>query len=95
MKGVIVHHSKHIPDAILYIKFNAKEFPGKDSSKYDAHTVTDHHGDFHFNVYKGDYFLYATGLDFGQDTFYVTGGVPATLRNRERKELDVAVSEAH
>ena len=29
LKGVVAHHGKPIPNAVVYIKFNTSEFPGR------------------------------------------------------------------
>ena len=95
INGVVSHHEKRIGKAVVYIKFNAKEFPGTDSSKYDASVIANEAGEFKFECYKGDYYLYGTGLDFRPAATYVNGGVPVKLRNKEKVDITVAVSEPH
>src|SRR5687767_1965163 len=91
--GKVMHHERMIPDATVYIKFNAKEFPGSDSSKYDANVKADGQGVYSFKCYKGDYYLFGTGIDMQSPPLYVHGGVPVHVRNRETVESNVAVSE--
>lgn len=94
IKGVVAHHSKKIPNAMVYIKFNATEFPGKDVNTYDANTKSDVNGTFSFTCYKGDYYLYAVGYDYDTKAPYlVNGGVPVTIRNNESVDAIVAVTE--
>ncbi len=95
--GSVKHHSKIIPGATVYIKFNAKEFPGKEVSVYDANTTADSQGNFKFDIYQGDYFLFAKGTDKSLDPTNqtVTGGVPVHIRKNEDVTADVAVTEEH
>jgi hypothetical protein len=93
--GEIKHHERHIPNAMVYIKFNAKEFPGADSSVYDTSVKADADGTFSFKCYKGDYYLYATGIDTRAPYDYVAGGTPATVRHKETLDIIVAVTEKH
>lgn len=94
VKGVVKHHVKIIGNATVYIKFNAKEFPGTNTALYDNKVVADGNGNYSFNCYKGDYYLYAVGYD--QDVpapHTVTGGAPVKLRNKETVEIELAVTE--
>jgi len=95
INGVVSHHEKRISKAVVYVKFNAKEFPGTDSSKYDASIVTNEAGEFQMECYKGDYYLFGTGIDFRPGATYVNGGVPVHIRNKEKLDITVAVSEPH
>lgn len=64
IKGRVEHHDKAIPHARVYIKFNAKDFPGADITKYDTYIDADHNGNFLIsNIYRGDYYFYAIGVD--------------------------------
>lgn len=92
VKGAVVHHAKIIPNATVYIKFNAKEFPGADVSLYDESVKADHHGSYSFKCYKGDYYLYGVGYDSAISK-PVLGGIPVHIRNKETVEADVAVTE--
>ena len=93
--GVVKHHEKIIGNATVYIEYKAKEFPGADSSLYDNSIKADAQGKFTFKCYKGEYYLYATGIDDRTPPLYVSGGVPAKVRHKETLELNVAVTENH
>lgn len=92
IKGQVTHHETMIPNAIVYIKFNAKEFPGKDVSTYDAYSTTGADGTYEFKCYKGDYYLYGVGYDEAISKT-VAGGLPVHIRNNEMVTMDVAVTE--
>ena len=94
IKGKVSHHSKAISNAIIYIKFNAKEFPGKEIELYDHSLSSDLNGEFSIACYKGDYYLFAKGID-DQSTQQkdVFGGAPVNIRNNEIVEMNLAVSE--
>jgi hypothetical protein len=94
IEGKVMHHSKTIANASVFIKFNAKEFPGEDTSAYDGNTRADKDGHFQFKTYKGDYYLYAFGYDHDiKPPYYVTGGTPASVRSSEKVDLIIAVTE--
>lgn len=97
ISGKVAHHNKAIPDATVFIKFNATEFPGPDTTLYDDKVKADSEGNYTFKCYKGKYYLYGVGLDYGLQgpDFGVTGGVPVTIRHKEKVEADVAVTEKH
>jgi hypothetical protein len=94
IKGKVSHHSKAISNAIIYIKFNAKEFPGNEIELYDHSLSSDVNGEFSIACYKGDYYLFAKGIDdqLSQQK-NVSGGVPVNIRNNEIVEMNLAVSE--
>jgi hypothetical protein len=92
IKGRVMHHERIIPNAIVYIKFNAKEFPGENSSDYDTSVHADAGGNYSFKCYKGDYYLYGFGYD-SSIAKNVVGGLPVHIRNKETVETDVAVTE--
>lgn len=93
VSGTVKHHSKSIAAATIYIKFNAKEFPGKDVSVYDDKVVADKEGNYSFNCYKGDYYLYGVGIDDQFPPLPVFGGTPLHIRNNENTVIDIAVTE--
>lgn len=76
VSGNVQHHGTAIPDAQVFIKYGATEFPGADTSQYDlvriasssdaSYIVTD--------LKPGDYYLYAVGYD-NSISMPVTGGV--------------------
>ena len=63
IKGSVYHHSRSIANARVFIKFNATEFPGQDTTLYDAKVWTDAKGTFSIKCYKGNYYLYGYGFD--------------------------------
>ncbi len=95
IKGKVVHHSKAIPNAIVYIKFDSKESAGSDVSKYDTKVTADVNGNYEIpSLYKGDYYLYAVGEDFAiPPPYIVNGGIPVSLRTKESIGIDVPVTE--
>ncbi|MGZ4048321.1 MAG: hypothetical protein ACXVPU_13370 [Bacteroidia bacterium] len=93
VSGNVMHHTKLIPNAIVYIKYGAKEFPGTDVSKYDDHMTSDTNAHYEFkNLYKGDYFLYGVGYD-NAIMLPVTGGIGITLKSNKSSTTDVPVTE--
>ncbi len=94
IKGVVMHHPKSIGGATVYIKFNAKEYPGSSFSSYDATVNADINGNYSFKVYQGDYYLYAVGYDEAIPApNIVQGGLPIHIRNREVVESNIPVTE--
>jgi hypothetical protein len=94
VKGTVAHHERAISYAVVFIKFNAKNFPGADTTIYDDKVRTDASGNFSFKCYKGDYYLYGFGFDYTiPPPYHVVGGVPVHVRNRETVNADVAVTE--
>ena len=95
IKGEVKHHAKLIANATVYIKFNAKEFPGTDVTVYDAKVTADADAKYSFKCYKGDYYLYAVGFDSAEPPpSIVSGGVPAkNIRSNETVTIDIPVYE--
>jgi len=92
--GKVVHHTKAISGARVFIKFDATEFPGKDTALYDAKVLADANGNFSIDCYKGDYYLYGYGQDLAIDPPYlVVGGVPVKIRKNEDVDVQIAVTE--
>ena len=93
VSGSVFHHSQPIANAIVYIKYGAKEFPGADVSVYDDHTTVDANAKYEFsNLRKGDYFLYGVGYD-NAIFLPVTGGIPVKLKYNKSESTDVPVTE--
>jgi hypothetical protein len=91
--GSVKHHDALIPEAIVYIKYGATEFPGKDVSKYDASTIADANAFYEFkNLRKGDYYLYSVGWDVTMPG-EVTGGVGVKIKYNQQKYTDIPVTE--
>jgi hypothetical protein len=92
VKGVVKHHSKVIGGSRVFIKYNASEFPGRDTTFYDAKVFADAQGRYSFACYKGKYYLYGFGYDDGVPGA-VSGGIPINVRTKELLEIDVQVTE--
>lgn len=94
VKGVVRHHGKPIPDAYVYVKFNATEFPGDDYKLYDTYVQADANGNYSIPLYKGSYYVYAKGYDIDIPAPYiVVGGLSVSVRNKENLSRDIAVTE--
>ena len=88
------HHSKPIPNAMVYIKYGTNDFPGTTTSAYDDSGVAVIEGTldphYHFeNLKKGKYYLYSVGYD-SAIAQTVTGGIPVKI-NVKAGEVDVVV----
>ncbi len=94
VSGTVSHHGKIIPGAFVYIKFNTVDFPGDDYKQYDTYVKADANGFYKFPLYKGSYYLYATGYDNAiAYPYIVKGGLSFSIRNKENLTKDIAVSE--
>ena len=94
VQGRVMHHSKLIANARVFIKFNAKEFPGADTTRYDAKLSADALGNYTFDCYPGNYYLYAFGIDLGVPApHHVVAGIPVKLRQNETVKADIPVTE--
>lgn len=94
VSGTVVHHTKAIANARIYIKFNASEFPGDDYKLYDTYVDADASGKYKINLYKGTYYLYAKGYDFDIPSPYIVkGGLSVTVRTNEKLQKDIAITE--
>ena len=94
VSGQILHHSKKIGYATVFIKFDATEFPGSDTTLYDEKLRADEHGNYNFKCYKGNYYLYGYGFDYALPPPYeVVGGVPVKVRSNEKVAANLAVTE--
>jgi hypothetical protein len=92
VKGFVMHHSKFIGEARIFIKFNSSEFPGSDTSLYDVRIISDPKGYYSFKCYKGNYFLFGKGYDILSKE-KVSGGIPVKVRSKENLEMTIAVTE--
>lgn len=91
--GTVYHHTVAIPNCIVYIKFDATEFPGENPGLYNASVQADSKGEYIFQkVYKGDYYLYAVGND---ETIkeVVRGGVHVKTKRNKMITQDIPVTE--
>jgi hypothetical protein len=93
VSGTVVHHDITIPNSVVYIKYDAKEFPGTDVSKYDASITTDANAHYEFkDLRKGDYYLYGVGFD-NTISEEVRGGIGIKLKYNKESSTDVPVTE--
>jgi hypothetical protein len=95
IEGKVLHHSKAIAEATVYVKMGVTESPGDDISKYDFEVTADANGYFKLPlVQKGDYYLYAVGKDFSVPApWLVKGGIPVNVRYKETKSVELPVTE--
>jgi hypothetical protein len=93
ISGKVVHHAKPIPFARVFIKFNEKDFPGTDTTKYDDHVTADSEGNFSIKCYRGDYYLFGYGSDNAITPPKVVGGIPVKVHRKENVKTDVPVTE--
>ena len=93
ISGYVKHHTQLIPNATVYIKYGATEFPGTNTANYDASvtTGTDAHYEFK-DLRKGDYYLYGAGYD-NTMALPVTGGVAVKIKYNKATTIDVPVTE--
>ena len=96
----VKHHENLIPNAVVYIKYGAKEFPSHDSQNYDNSAICGsegHHlGHTHFKgLNKGFYYLYSVGWD-STIQMAVTGGIPVDINQKSGEvTVDIPVFEEH
>jgi hypothetical protein len=85
----VFHHSKPIPGATVYIKYNVTEFPGTDVSLYNDHkTAAGNSNTLTFTgLHCGDYYLYGVGFDSSL-TLPVTGGVHYQIKYSDRNHTE-------
>lgn len=97
ISGLVKHHDALIPNATVYIKYGATEFPGVDVSIYDESVIADAKANYEFvNLYKGDYFIYGVGIDVNggvANSFPVTGGISTKIKHNKAYNIDVPVTE--
>lgn len=93
VSGLVKHHTTPIPNAIVYIKYGAIEFPGADVNQYDASVPADGNSHYEFSgLEKGNYYLYGVGYDsIVMQT--VVGGVGVRLKKNQALSTDVPVTE--
>ena len=97
IKGKVMHHDAAIPNARVYIKYNATEFPGTDVSAYNTYIDADHNGNFLIeHIYHGQYYFYAVGIDpaLGSSNNIVKGGIALKVKMlKEVTGFEVPVTE--
>ena len=94
IKGLVKHHSKSIPGAVVYIKYGVKESPGTNVTYYDASVTADTSANYSFvDLKRGDYYLFSIGYD-SSIVNTVSGGIPVEIKSKtENVETDVPVTE--
>jgi len=93
--GQVMHHDELVPNATVYIKYDAIEFPGTDPSLYDdLRTASEVDATFEFaNLGKGSYYLFSSGYDT-LCPCSVIGGLPVALNtDKGTYETIVPVTE--
>ncbi|MBK9283929.1 MAG: hypothetical protein IPM51_06360 [Sphingobacteriaceae bacterium] len=93
IEGKVVHHSKEIPGARVFIKFNTADFPGNDTTKYDEKVIADSNGNYSIKCFKGEYYLYGVGNDYAISPPLVVGGLSVKIRKNESVKANIAVTE--
>jgi len=93
VNGNVSHHGHLVANAIVYIKYDAVEFPGTDVSKYNASVTANANGHYEFkDLRKGVYYLFAVGFDNSiMET--VTGGTGIKLKYNKATSSDIPVVE--
>lgn len=93
VSGTVKHHNTLIPNAIVYIKYGATEFPGTNTTVYDASITADAKAHYEFkDLRKGDYFLYGVGHDVNISEI-VLGGIGVKLKYNQETITDIPVTE--
>jgi|JI10StandDraft_1071094.scaffolds.fasta_scaffold56591_2 hypothetical protein len=76
----MVHHTRPIPGCRVFIKYNATEFPGEDTTKYDYSFSANWDSPFATvdSLTCGNYYIYAVGIDSLLDPsdWVCIGGIP-------------------
>jgi hypothetical protein len=95
IKGNVLHHTVPIPNAIVCIKYGAKEFPGEDLNIYDEQIITTGtEASYEFkDLKRGDYYLFSIGYD-STIMEAVKGGVPVLIvKKSESVDINIPVTE--
>ncbi|MES2592693.1 MAG: hypothetical protein V4608_12480 [Bacteroidota bacterium] len=93
VNGYVSHHNHKIANAVVYIKYDATEFPGADVSVYDASVTADATGYYLIkDLEKGNYYLYGAGYD-NAILENVVGGIGVKLKRNKTTTTDIPVTE--
>lgn len=93
VSGQTKHHSDIIPHTRVFIKYGAKEFPGQDTTKYDASVTADANASYSISdLMPGDYYLYGVGYD-SAIFLPVTGGIGISICDEPTFSTDIPVTE--
>ena len=88
----VIHHTYAVAGVSVFLKNNATEFPGFDSTMYEWQATSDPSGIAVFeNLFEGNYFLYAKGFDpfVGLE---VIGAAPAVLNSSTLTNNEIYVT---
>ena len=89
------HHATSVSGATVFVRFNAKDFPGSTKADYDIQVDGEANED-HVHVKglrKGNYFLYCTAFDSTISSL-VSGGIAVTISSKSgEKDIDLPVTE--
>lgn len=98
LSAKMIHHTRPIKGCDLYIKYNATEFPGEDTSLYDYHVTApaDSAVAVIDSLNCGNYYLYAVGIDSLLDPsgWLCKGGLPfSTDKKSGSVSINVYITE--
>jgi len=96
LSGFVRHHEQEIANARVFIKYGATEFPGDDTTAYDAAVSADGGAYYEFSgLNAGDYYLFAAGFD-STISLPVDGGVPVEICDGAQSvQRNIPVTEDH
>lgn len=94
----MIHHTRPIKGATVYIKYGAVEFPGENPALYDYSTTADALSSFAAvdSLACGQYYIYAVGIDSLLDpvNWICKGGIPYnTSASSGTDSLNVYITE--
>lgn len=94
ISGQVLHHSRPIPHAVVYIKYGASELPGTEASDFDDSFTADANAEYEItDLRKGDYYLYSIGFDEAIQE-EVVGGIPVEIaEKKEELKANIPVTE--
>ncbi|MEM9022329.1 MAG: hypothetical protein AAGB22_01210 [Bacteroidota bacterium] len=95
ISGNVQHHEVNIPNANVFIKYDATEFPGTDVSVYDDSQVSGSvDGSYQFSgLQVGNYYLFSVGYDSAVSD-QVLGGLPVVIsEDTQTRSIDIPVTE--
>lgn len=92
----VTHHGKPIKNARVFVKYGAYNFPGTDTTIYNAKQVSNADGYTTFkDLKRGYYFFYAIGYDSAAAT-QVSGNAGLKIKHKDsgsELELHIGVTE--
>lgn len=82
--GTVLYNNDPVPNAIVYIAYGASSWPGFDPELYDNQiTASSTDATFFFpTLYKGDYYIWAKGIDPASNED-VSGGVDVKIKSKK------------